>query len=145
MEQASPLHTLATLAKAKTHALRTIYQDIFHRPPPKWARADYLRNNLAWAIQAQDLGHSPHSLRQSLMNTVAKHNKSPSSVTYQPGTRLIREWQGQTYEVTILEKGYLWQGKTYRSLTAISEVITGTRWSGPRFFGLKTGQKHGKE
>ena len=54
-----------------------------------------------------------------------------------PGTRLIREWQGRTYEVVVLDDGFSWQGTRYRSLSAIARQITGTAWSGPLFFGLK--------
>jgi hypothetical protein len=54
-----------------------------------------------------------------------------------PGTRLIREWQGRTYEVVVLDDGCSWQGARYRSLSAIARKITGTAWSGPLFFGLK--------
>ena len=54
-----------------------------------------------------------------------------------PGTRLMREWQGRTYEVVVLDDGFSWQGMHYRSLSAIARKITGTAWSGPLFFGLK--------
>ena len=54
-----------------------------------------------------------------------------------PGTRLIREWQGRTYEVVVRDDGFCWQGTPYRSLSAIARKITGTAWSGPLFFGLK--------
>jgi hypothetical protein len=54
-----------------------------------------------------------------------------------PGTRLMREWRGRTYEVLVLDDGFSWQGACYRSLTAIARKITGTAWSGPLFFGLK--------
>src|SRR5438067_7230661 len=54
-----------------------------------------------------------------------------------PGTRLMREWQGRTYEVVVLDDGLSWQGTQYRSLSAIARKITGTAWSGPLFFGLK--------
>jgi hypothetical protein len=54
-----------------------------------------------------------------------------------PGTRLIREWQGRTYEVLVLDDGFSWQGTQYRSLSALARTITGTAWSGPLFFGLK--------
>jgi len=144
MDKPNPLPDLTTIMQANAPTLRTLYHEIFHRAPPKWSRIDNLRGNLAWALQALQQGHAPHSLRQSLLNTTAKHQGSLPSVTYQPGTRLIREWQGHTYEVTILEKGYLWQGKTYRSLTAIAEVITGAHWSGQRFFGMKSGQTNVK-
>jgi hypothetical protein len=54
-----------------------------------------------------------------------------------PGTRLVREWQGQTYDVLVLDDGFSWQGTQHRSLSAIARKITGTAWSGPLFFGLK--------
>jgi len=54
-----------------------------------------------------------------------------------PGTRLMREWQGRTYDVLVLDDGFSWQGTRYRSLSAIARQITGTAWSGPLFFGLK--------
>ena len=55
----------------------------------------------------------------------------------QPGTRLVREWQGRTYEVLVRDDGFSWQGAHYRSLSAVARTITGTAWSGPLFFGLK--------
>jgi hypothetical protein len=54
-----------------------------------------------------------------------------------PGTRLVREWRGRTYEVLVLDDGFSWQGTGYRSLSALARKITGTAWSGPLFFGLK--------
>jgi hypothetical protein len=61
-----------------------------------------------------------------------------------PGTRLIREWQGRTYEVVVLDDGCSWQGTPYRSLSAIARKITGTAWSGPLFFGLKQARSAGR-
>ncbi len=138
------LPELNTVLTANAATLRDIYQAFFQRPPPKWARVDGLRGNLAWAIQAIEQGHNPHTLRCGLLRLASKQQGATSPNAYQPGTRLIRTWQGQTYEVTILEKGYLWQGNTYRSLSAISQTITGTRWSGPRFFGMKGGRHEQK-
>jgi len=61
-----------------------------------------------------------------------------------PGTRLMREWQGRTYEVVVLDDGFSWQGMQYRSLSAIARKITGTAWSGPLFFGLKQTRSAGR-
>jgi hypothetical protein len=61
----------------------------------------------------------------------------PARAELKPGTRLMREWQGRTYDVLVLEGGFSWQGTRYRSLSAIARKITGTPWSGPLFFGLK--------
>ena len=60
-----------------------------------------------------------------------------------PGTRLIREWQGRTYEVLVLEGGFSWEGKPHRSLSAIARKVTGTAWSGPLFFGLRANRSAG--
>ena len=144
MGKPSNIPDIASILAADTPKLRVLYHDIFKAPPPKWSRVDALRGNLAWAVQALHEGHTPHLLRKSLLNKIAKQNGNTNNLTYQPGTRLIREWQGQTYEVTLLEKGYLFQGKTYRSLTAIAEMITGAHWSGNRFFGLRKGKSNGQ-
>jgi len=61
---------------------------------------------------------------------------SRATRTLKPGARLIREWNGSSHIVEVVEDGFLWNGKRYRSLSAIARAITGTRWSGPRFFGL---------
>lgn len=61
------------------------------------------------------------------------------AASFKAGTRLIREWHGQTHTVIILEKGVEWQGQRYASLSVVAREITGARWSGPRFFGLRTG------
>lgn len=61
-----------------------------------------------------------------------------------PGTRLIREWQGETHEVMVLEDSFVWKGKAYSSLSRIARDITGTRWSGPAFFGLKDRGRSGR-
>ncbi len=61
--------------------------------------------------------------------------KAPAARRILPGTRLLREWSGDTHEVLVTDQGYVYRGTTYRSLSAIAQVITGTRWSGPKFFG----------
>jgi hypothetical protein len=61
-----------------------------------------------------------------------------TAAAFKPGTRLIRQWQDQTHVVTVKESGYEYQGSLYQSLSVIARLITGTRWSGPLFFGLKS-------
>jgi hypothetical protein len=102
---------------------------------PRNASQGFLRGNLAWAAQAAAAGHDPVALRKSLVSKAGKANRRRYPL-YKPGTRLIREWQGITHEVTIEEKGFSWNGEHYRSLSRIAQEITGTKWSGPRFFGL---------
>jgi len=60
----------------------------------------------------------------------------PRSSKLLPGTRVLREWGGTTHEVTVTDKGYVYRGMTYRSLSVIAEIITGSHWSGPKFFGI---------
>ena len=105
---------------------------------PKRASAAFLRSNIAWALQAHAAGKDPASLREALVKAV-NHPSHSKYVRYKPGSRLIREWQGAIYEVTVLEKGYRWQGRQYQSLSRIAEEITGAHWSGPRFFGTGRG------
>ncbi len=117
--------------------LRDLYRVwVGSEPPPRIARA-FLEGNVAWALQAHRRGEDPASLRQALLKAACRPKGGKAA--YKPGTRLIREWQGQTHEVTVLDKGYRWQGRWYRSLSEIARHITGTRWSGPRFFGLARG------
>ena len=81
--------------------------------------------------------------RQRQLRQVAQRLKQigaanlPPFSELKPGTRLVREWQGRTYEVMVLDDGFSWQGTHHRSLSAIAKKITGTAWSGPLFFGLK--------
>ncbi len=128
---------LDELAQWDTSALKPVYQRLFKRPPPGWASVKFMRSNIAWALQAKAQGHDPLSLRASLLKQAQESLSHLSGKpTHNPGTRLIREWQGQVYEVVVTENGYVWKDKTYKSLSPIATAITGTRWSGPRFFGL---------
>ncbi len=115
--------------------LREAFESIFNVPLQQRVSLDFIKGNLAWHIQAKQQKQNPKALREKLFKKAHCATKK-HKISYQPGTRLIREWQGQTHEVTIMDKGYHWQGRQYRSLTAIAHEITGTKWSGPRFFGL---------
>jgi hypothetical protein len=126
--------TLADLASAPTPALRQLYVEVLGSPAPRRARAALLRSNIAWAVQAHSSGKKPTELRTALLKALNRQDRTKREIC-KPGTRLIREWQGEVHEVTVLESGYRWRGHTYRSLSAIAEMITGAHWSGPRFFG----------
>lgn len=102
---------------------------------PKNASRSFLLGYLVWAKQATNAGLRPVSLRQTLLKK-ARCAKKPRTTVYKPGTRLIREWHGVTHEITVEEGCFTWNGHRYRSLSQIAREITGTRWSGPRFFGL---------
>ncbi len=130
-----PLPDLATVLNESTPALRAHYTELMGCPPPPRAGHYFLKANVAWAIQVIRQGGGPGVVRTELLNKTT-HPISTRRTAYKVGTRLIREWQGQIYEVTVLGKGYRWQGRHYRSLSRIAQEITGTKWSGPRFFGL---------
>jgi hypothetical protein len=100
---------------------------------------------LAYRIQEQAYGSlsatSERQLRQLEAAVAGNLNlKTSSAPKIQPGTRLVREWQNQVHLVNVEAKGYEYRGARYHSLSEIARLITGTRWSGPLFFGLKSQQ-----
>ncbi|MDZ5699849.1 DUF2924 domain-containing protein [Chelativorans sp. M5D2P16] len=117
----------------------------FGRVPPKYMSLRFMRRALAHEAQLKVHGGHSSAVRRALKTALkeARHgvgtaatSASASSVILRPGTHLVREWNGRTYRVEVLEKGFLLDGKTYRSLSAVARRITGAHWSGPRFFGL---------
>ena len=119
-----------------TNVLQKLYCELSGRALPQYRHRRFLIANIAWIIQVLRSGKDPAQVRGDLV-TLAGRQSSSSKTQYLPGTRLIREWQGVTHEVVIEEKGFRWQQERYASLSRIAREITGARWSGPRFFGLK--------
>lgn len=91
---------------------------------------------LAYEFQRRAFGGMKASTRRTLRSVLAGDSAPAHSRSSAPGTRLVREWNGKTYEVEVIEGGFVWQGRTWRSLSRIAREITGANWSGPRFFGL---------
>lgn len=105
--------------------------------------ADFLRRGLSHRLQEKAYGGLSTASRRALkrLGEQIVDGTVPVALTaprIKAGTRLIRAWRGETHEVTVLEPGFAYQGRRYASLSEIARKITGTRWSGPRFFGLKT-------
>ncbi len=115
--------------------LRGYYLEVVGQPPPPKASLHFLKGQIAWTLQVQQCGEDPHLLRHSLLQRVISVTQSKKT-HYKVGTRLVREWQGQVYEVTVLEFGYEYGGEVYRSLSHVAKSITGAHCSGPRFFGV---------
>jgi hypothetical protein len=115
--------------------LRRLYQQVLETKPPSRASRVFLMGNIVWTQQVQARKQNPTVLRSQLIKR-AMPSRQKKVNHYKPGTRLVREWHGVTYEVVVTDDGYLWQDRVYRSLTAIAREITGANWSGPRFFGL---------
>jgi hypothetical protein len=132
---------IAQLQALQTQALRDLWGEAFGTPPPKRLSRDLLLRALAYHVQEQALGGLRPITRRRLARAVqdlgSERGPAAGPVAIKPGTRLLREWQGAMHEVMVLEKGVRYRGETWQSLSAVAREITGARWSGPRFFGLK--------
>lgn len=110
----------------------------FGRPPPRYLSVRFLQRTLIHHVQCQRLGGYA-ALTKRAMAACQEETPRRGAVraqSTQPGSLLVREWNGRTYRVTVTEDGYVLDDQVYRSLTAVAERITGAKWSGPRFFGL---------
>jgi Protein of unknown function (DUF2924) len=127
---------ITALAELDRTALLQRWRTAFGREaPPRLSRA-LMEKAIAYEVQVKAFGGLPARTRRSL-RAAAKANGGSSLINLPSrGTRLIRAWHGTLHEVEVLEDGYLWRGVRHRSLSAIAGAITGTKWSGPRFFGL---------
>jgi len=106
--------------------------------PPALRSPELLAMMLAWRIQAEAEGGLCAETRRALRRPVAKVRAAPRP---NAGTKLAREWQGVRHEVTVETEGaFLYHGERFRSLSQVARAITGTRWNGPRFFGLRDGE-----
>lgn len=111
-------------------------RDQWHRrygAPPKMRSRELLARLLAWRIQADAFG----GLDAPTIRLLNSDRPSVPEPRLEPGARLTREWQGRQHHVDVLEQGFRYAGTDYRSLSQIARTITGTRWNGLRFFGLR--------
>jgi hypothetical protein len=125
---------IAHLRSLALDALRRRWRVVFGRMPPAALSKDLLGRMIAWRLQEQVFGGLDRE-SLSFLEGLARHGGSPRR-QLKPGTVLVREYQGQRHTVTVAPDGFNWQGTTYTSLSAIARAITGTAWSGPRFFAL---------
>ena len=125
---------IARIRSLAPDTLRRRWQALFGRKPPAGLNKDLLARMIAMRLQEQAFGGLD---RDSLtfLDGLAHQSGSPPR-QLKPGTVLVREYRGQRHTVTVAREGFDWQGTTYPSLSAIARVITGTAWSGPRFFAL---------
>lgn len=129
---------LAGLPDLDRLALVEQWQILYGSAPPAGISRSLLIRAIAYRLQEQALG----GLKPSTKRFLEKASQENSSglmpaASIKSGTRLLREWHGVTYEVIVLDNGVQCNGKQYRSLSEVARAITGTRWSGPLFFGLK--------
>ena len=131
---------LADLPALDRRELREKWRVLYGTEPPGGVRNNFLMYAIAHRVQEQASGGLEPATRRFLEKTAednTSRRQTVHSISTKPGTRLLREWHGVTYEVIIREDGVKCNGKCYRSLSEVARAITGTRWSGPLFFGLK--------
>ncbi len=113
----------------------------YGHPPPKGVKRGLLERACAYQIQAKRFGPLKTATRKKLLKLAAPaapetSRDPPAKTELRPGARLLREWNGVTHQVSVMEKGFEWNGQAFGSLSSVARAITGARWSGPRFFGL---------
>lgn len=150
---------LAQLATLSRDDLAQRWKAAFGSVAPSGVRRELLLRGVAWGLQAKRTGGLSPIARRLLKAAKAQHSRRAASANTQgasavasdgvvlpggsgaadllrPGSRLSRDWCGRAYVVDVIENGFVYDGKVYRSLSSIARLITGTNWSGPRFFGL---------
>jgi hypothetical protein len=133
---------LTALADLDTAGLRREWRRLYRSHPPLHIRRDLLVLAIAWKLQEKVYGGLTAAQKRKLAGIAEELRRNGDlsgnpAIRMKPGMRLVREWRGKTHTVLVLENGFEWNGKRRRSLSTIAREITGTRWSGPRFFGLK--------
>ena len=127
--------------------LRARWQSVLQRPAPDHLPRHLLFAIIAYRIQADRFGDLDHETRQLLDRTGAKETGTAMAARLisldqkrtelAPGTVLVREWDRRSQRVMVMSDGFAWNGQTYDSLSKVAFAITGTKWNGPRFFGLR--------
>ncbi len=144
------LRQLAELQEMPYPALKEHWRSLYGTEPPAYKR-DHIICRLAYRIQELAFGGLPDETKAELeriayedesrrQDNPARRGKSKGTRPL-PGTRIVRDWNGQRHEVTAVDGGFEYKGRKYKSLSAIAKVITGAHWSGPQFFGLRTANK----
>jgi hypothetical protein len=138
---------LAALPNLSRDALKTRWSELYGAPPPSLGRA-ILVHGIAYRIQEEVYGGLDPATRAHLDRAARElaRGREPSCApaAIQPGTRLYREWRGVVHEVVVLDRGVQYREKTWPSLSSVAREITGARWSGPLFFGLKGRKQSGR-
>jgi hypothetical protein len=138
---------IAHLRGLDLKGLRSRWQSVLQRPPPEHLPRHLLFAIIAYRIQADRLGDLDHETKQVLDRTGSNETGAATAarlVSFDrkrteltPGTVLVREWDRHSQRVMVMADGFSWNGQTYDSLSKVAFAITGTKWNGPRFFGLR--------
>jgi hypothetical protein len=141
---------LERLLRMPIAELRSRYYELFRVEPPKAFGPDLLRRSIAHWIQERAYGGLSREHKRLLDQLVKAAQAKPNGRLelprrIKPGSQLVRTWNRRTYRVMVMEKGFAWEGKTFSSLSEIAFEITGTKWNGPRFFGLRARPSRSQE
>ena len=134
---------LARLLQMDRKQLLIKWQAELRQPPPAHLRRQILLPLLAYKLQEQAYGGLKLEVKRQLRQLAGRLESSRGKAQMarltrlKPGTRLVRTWKGEAHHVTVAEQGFEYKDQRYKSLSEIARLITGTRWSGPLFFGLK--------
>ena len=138
---------IAHLRGLDLRGIRSRWQSVFGRPAPAHLTRHLLFAVVAYRLQADRFGDLDHATRQVLDRTVVEEAGASMAArlasfdqkrtVLTPGTVLVREWDRQSQRVMVMADGFAWNGQTYDSLSKVAFAITGTKWNGPRFFGLR--------
>jgi len=141
---------LDRLAVMPIAQLRIRYCEVFRTDPPKAFGPDLLRRSIAHRIQEKAYGGLSRSTQRLLDQMMKTYAATPNGKIVlprriKPGSELVRTWKGKSHRVTVRAEGFAYGGDTYSNLSEIAVLITGTRWNGPRFFGLRAKTKETEE
>jgi hypothetical protein len=133
---------LARLSELTIFELRGEWRRLHRMPPPMRLSRDLLTPGISYKLQERAYGGlstaTARKLEQAGADSLSRGSVTPAPpISLRPGTRLVREWHGVTHTALVHADGIEWRGQRYRSLSLVARKITGARWSGPRFFGLR--------
>jgi hypothetical protein len=139
---------LDRLAVMPIAQLRVRYREVFRSDPPKAFGPDLLRRSIAHRIQERAYGGLSRAAQRLLDQLMRAFSAKPNGKLVlprriKPGSVLVREWKGRSHRVMVLADGFAYDGGTYSNLSEIAGRITGTKWNGPRFFGLRSKMEEG--
>lgn len=146
---------IARLRDLDLKALRARWHGVFRKPAPGHLPKHLVFGLIAYRLQADAFGDLDSPTRRTLGESAKVNSRTEvadqleafdrKQIQPEAGSMLMREWNGQKYKVMAMNGGFAWNGKTYKSLSQIAFAITGTRWNGPRFFGLRDAVASEKE
>jgi DUF2924 family protein len=147
MSDSSTTQNVASLPKLTKPDLCDVWRQLFKKEPPPEIRKDLMLRMVAHRLQEQEFGELSDASCRRLRQLASLFDANPDAAfsarpALKSGTRLVRQWKEQIHVVEVEQEGYQYKGTRYESLSEIARLITGTRWSGPLFFGIKRKQSN---